>query len=447
MMAPDDLRAIMSLNLKSVDMDNSAELGTNPQPSIPCLLILTFVQDVFFVIDIGLNFFTAVEVDGEIVSNQRRIAVEYLRSWFLIDAGAVIGFPLVFLDKNTSNSDAVKLIKLLKLVRIVRVLKLLKLLKFMRLNRVISRLEFSFILRQHVLQILSFAVGVLLTCHVFACVFYAIGARNRRDGEFRRSSWISRNELDRASKLDRYIAAFYWVCSTVTTVGYGDIHAVATLERTWSIVVMIIGASIFAVGTSWAIHLCEQLQWRKRQFSTQIQSLNMFMDQHKIPDHLRAEVREDLISRHSKYALSVAEEHRLMENLSLDLRSKLSLELNVNYLKKIKFMHCANPEVIRGLAAKLHTAYFSAGDVIVHEGDIGDCMFFIVRGAVEVLVILDGTTTTKRVAMLSKNQFFGEGAVVGESQRRNATVRSIMFTEVRTLSRATAAFKTGGLAN
>ena len=42
----------------------------------------------------------------------------------------------------------------------------------------------------------------------------------------------------------------------------------------------------------------------------------------------------------------------------------------------------------------------------------------------------------RRVALLSRNQFFGEGAMMAEPAKRNATIRAIMITEARTLSRA-----------
>ena len=61
-------------------------------------------------------------------------------------------------------------------------------------------------------------------------------------------------------------------------------------------------------------------------------------------------------------------------------------------------------------------------------------MFFLVRGAVEVLVSVGARQ--RRVALLSRNQFFGEGAMMAEPAKRNATIRAIMITEARTLSRA-----------
>ena len=67
------------------------------------------------------------------------------------------------------------------------------------------------------------------------------------------------------------------------------------------------------------------------------------------------------------------------------------------------------------------------------EGDDADAMYFIVVGALEVLI----NKGTLRVTMLRRNQFFGESGLLktksGHLPKRNATVRTLMFCELRIL--------------
>jgi len=44
---------------------------------------------------------------------------------------------------------------------------------------------------------------------------------------------------------NRYIASVYWAFTTMTTVGYGDIYAQNNTERMYSIIIMILGATVF----------------------------------------------------------------------------------------------------------------------------------------------------------------------------------------------------------
>jgi len=72
---------------------------------------------------------------------------------------------------------------------------------------------------------------------------------------------------------------------------------------------------------------------------------------------------------------------------------------------------------------------YQNGDVIVRQGDVGDCLYVIQEGQVEVLLEKDGETTRLRVA--GKGEILGEMAVF-ERVTRSATVSALG--EVRVLT-------------
>lgn len=67
----------------------------------------------------------------------------------------------------------------------------------------------------------------------------------------------------------------------------------------------------------------------------------------------------------------------------------------------------------------MRSVAFKAGDAIIHEGDEGDTAFFIVSGAVEVLVGKGG----RRVGTLVAGEVFGEMSLI-EPGPRSATIRA-----------------------
>lgn len=67
--------------------------------------------------------------------------------------------------------------------------------------------------------------------------------------------------------------------------------------------------------------------------------------------------------------------------------------------------------------AQLH---FEAGDIVFHQGDIGDYLYNIVEGTVDVIIEKDGKE--EKVASLSKGEFFGEMALLNE-RTRTATIK------------------------
>lgn len=79
---------------------------------------------------------------------------------------------------------------------------------------------------------------------------------------------------------------------------------------------------------------------------------------------------------------------------------------------------------------KLH---FESGEVIFHEGDIGDYLYIITSGAVEAIKNKDGKPHV--LGQLRKGEFFGEVALMNQ-RTRTATIRCIEPTDVLALSKS-----------
>jgi CRP-like cAMP-binding protein len=65
---------------------------------------------------------------------------------------------------------------------------------------------------------------------------------------------------------------------------------------------------------------------------------------------------------------------------------------------------------------------FSDGEIITRQGDVGDCMYVIQEGKVQVLVEKDGVETPLRIA--NEGEFMGEMAIF-DHEERSATLRAL----------------------
>lgn len=74
------------------------------------------------------------------------------------------------------------------------------------------------------------------------------------------------------------------------------------------------------------------------------------------------------------------------------------------------------------------------GEVIVRQGEAGDCMYVVQEGQVEVLLGQEGNQA--RVAVMGEGEFFGEMALI-EREVRSATVRAFGRVRVLTVDKAT----------
>ena len=98
-------------------------------------------------------------------------------------------------------------------------------------------------------------LGVVVSSHWFACVFFVIN--NAAVGD----EWLAASGVDAAAVTvsDQYIAAFYWAIMTMTTVGFGDVVPVSTGGRFFAIFVMIFGAGVFAFGVTNVVRIVGSL--------------------------------------------------------------------------------------------------------------------------------------------------------------------------------------------
>lgn len=77
---------------------------------------------------------------------------------------------------------------------------------------------------------------------------------------------------------------------------------------------------------------------------------------------------------------------------------------------------------------------FKDGEVIVRQGEVGDRMFVVQAGKVEVVLESDGNQ--QRLSVLKSRDFFGEMALF-DKEVRSATVRALGEARVLTIDKRT----------
>ena len=77
---------------------------------------------------------------------------------------------------------------------------------------------------------------------------------------------------------------------------------------------------------------------------------------------------------------------------------------------------------------------YQGGEVIVRQGEVGECMYVIQLGKVEVLEQKGGKEV--RLAILGESDFFGEMALC-DRETRSATVRAMGKVQAITIDKKT----------
>lgn len=71
--------------------------------SINLFVIVDVIIDLVFLIDIFINFRTTFLLNGDVISDPQKIAINYFKGLFLVDAIAAIPFDLLFFGSGTSR--------------------------------------------------------------------------------------------------------------------------------------------------------------------------------------------------------------------------------------------------------------------------------------------------------------------------------------------------------
>mmetsp|Transcript_62148 Transcript_62148/g.196579 ORF Transcript_62148/g.196579 Transcript_62148/m.196579 type:complete len:846 (-) Transcript_62148:44-2581(-) len=393
--------------------------GTGKQ----ALDVVGFILDVLFIADLFLNFFTAIQVGGVLIKEQKMIVPLYLNTWFIVDLIASVPFDLILIGGGGGTSWAsISLVKCTRLLRLGRLTR--KLDAFTAAN---------------VFRIVKMVASFVLFGHWGACGLFYVGVAYQTkgvDGELR--SWVHEGRsmilLDGGLKIedvgvwDYYEMSYYFAITTVTTTGYGDLSPITTPERRYIVILQIIGAVVYAVVFGNVAVLISSFDASYQRYRDRMDLMNEFGDSNALPSDLRERMRG-----YVSYVWNInhgIEARDMLQELPYHLQVDIYMELYADMIMAVPMFMDAEEGIIKSLVMRLVMQVVFKGDVIVKNGDVGREMFFIRRGSVAVM----SGDLEICYAHLAAGSFFGEISLV-TGGRRTATVVAEEMTEIYSLAK------------
>jgi len=359
---------------------------------------LYYVLNFILFADIGVNFISKVKIGYLRMDSWDEIVRGYLRSWFVVDLIAAFPFELVllaFLGRVPKPHD--------RWMTVYLVLQTLTLVKLLKAGRIFKELEESLGIIPSVRRLILFGYWLSAVIHLMALGWILIGAA----------------ETSRKA-VDQYIRAFYWVTTTVATIGYGDYgpNHDSNLQVLYTIFVEIVGVGMFSYIIANVSSLISNLDIARSSYQRRLDEVNAYLRSQRIPTELQERVRD--------YYSYLWEKQRgisassVLDDIPRGLSQEILMFLNREVVNRVDLFRGADELFLRESVQLLRPMVFLPGEYIIRQGEYGDCMYFLTSGEVQVLVGEDA------VARLGPGSPFGETALL-ENLHRNASVVSISY--------------------
>lgn len=336
------------------------------------LYIADNIVDLFFAIDIFLTFFVAY-IDRRsqlLVREPKKIALRYISTWFLMDVASTIPFEAIgyLITGNKKVALSYSLFGILRFWRLRRVKQL-----FTRLEKDI-RFNYFWIRCIRLLFVTLFLV------HCAGCVYYLLADRYPHKGK----TWLGsvNPNFTETSLSIRYISAMYWSITTMTTVGYGDLHAVNTVEMIFIIFYMLfnLGLTAYLIGNM--TNLVVEGTRRTMEFRNSIEAASNFVGRNRLPPRLKEQILAYMCLRFKAESLN---QHQLIEQLPKSICKSICQHLFLPIVEKVYLFKDISREIIVLLVAKMKAEYIPPREDVIMQNEAPDDVYIIVSGEVEII--------------------------------------------------------------
>ncbi|KAI0984507.1 hypothetical protein GJ496_008305 [Pomphorhynchus laevis] len=388
------------------------------------------LSDIFFIFDIIINFRTGIIVNNyvdEIILNPKQIAKHYLKGWFLVDL--VSSFPIdyifILLENKGSGYHLARTGRAIKAIRLFRLLSLLRLLRVSRLVRYASQWEEEFrsffSVATIAMRIFNLIGIIVLIAHWNGCLQFLVPCMQ----DFPADSWVAINHLQNATWTKQYTLALFKALSHMLSIGYGRFPPQSYTDMWLTMLSMIVGAIVYATTIGHVSALVQSFDTSGRQYNEKIRKVEEYMLWRKLPKQLRIRILDYYEHR---YQGKMFDESLILSELSRRLYLDVVNHNCKELVSSVPFFSNADQNFIDDIVSKLEFEMFQPGDIIIAEGSVGDKMYFILEGVLDIIKSNGEVLTT-----LGDGSYFGEISLVLKT-KRTASVRAVTYCNLYSLS-------------
>jgi len=338
---------------------------------------------VFWTLNVFCSFFVGYVKDGVTIMSPKKIAINYVKTWFVVDLVVVVpdwAFSLASIgqDKRSAGSS-VRLLRILRLMRMVRLLRLLKLRKTLRNINDLIDTEYASIVANIVKMILL----LLVINHYIACAWYFVGVSLNPDLD----TWVRYHGFEEAEWGYQYLTAFHWSITQFTPASMSvqpqNIH-----ERMFAINVVVFALVGFSYVVGSITGSLTQLRSMQEDTTKQFWNLRRYLKQNKVPLTLASRIQRYLEHAWQSQQENISLQNiKIMKLLSEQLHCELQCELSVPHLSVHplfrRLYDVSNVTMHRLANTAIRRKPLARNDILFISGEKATNMYIVVAGRLQ----------------------------------------------------------------
>ena len=234
--------------------------------------------------------------------------------------------------------------------------------------------------RRTTISLLKCTFFVCMLTHVCGCIWWLTKTSVHTAEEL---AAFKEENCIKVPIVSSYIVSVYFLMCTLCTVGYGDISAETDEERVLMTVVMLIGASVFAIIISNLSQIVASMQAEASAKEETIQDVLGFLQSNKCQHALQSRVQGYLEFRHEQSKLHIRLED-IVEDIPRGLADEINLSILWPILKESSVFDGIPRQNILDLAHHLQPSTKLPGELVFKHGHEATSLFIQLSGQVQL---------------------------------------------------------------